>query len=100
MNFLRYLLAALIMYRHPRDGRRRATCCGCGTATAQLATWAMGAGPQTWEGWCLDCYHGGGYRAGCTRAYLGALRDWDQANAVAAEAWSTRTLVPTWLVAT
>ena len=99
MHLLRYLLAALIMYRHPREGRRRATCCGCGTATAKLTTWAVNAGPDTHEGWCRACYRDGGYTPGCTVATLGAHRNWDEYDAAALVAWPTRAPVPASLTA-
>ena len=97
MNLFRYLLAALIMYRSPREGRQPATCCGCGTALAELATWAVGADPDTHEGWCRVCYLDGGYTEGCSVATLSSHRDWGEYDAAALAAWPARTLVPAWL---
>ena len=99
MNLLRYLSAALIMYRSPREGRQPATCCGCGTSTAELTTWAIGANPNTHEGWCRACYLDGGYAAGCSVAALSSHQSWDEYDAAALAAWPARVLVPAWLTA-
>ena len=87
MNLLRYLSAALIMYRSAREGRQPATCCGCGTSTAELTTWAIGANPNTHEGWCRGV------------ATLSSHQNWDEYDAAALAAWPARILVPAWLTA-
>ena len=99
MNLLRYLSAALIMYRSAREGRQPATCCGCGTSTAELTTWAIGANPNTHKGWCRACYLDGGYAEGCSVATLSSHQSWDEYDAAALAAWPTRILVPAWLTA-
>ena len=57
MHLLRYLLAALIMYRSPREGLEKATCCGCGEGPVQVVLW----GP-TDEGRRYESIRHRGYR--------------------------------------
>ena len=103
MNLFRYLLAALIMYRSPREGRQPATCCGCGKDPVQVLLWGPADGPSRYETYCTACSADRWVewsRAMLTSAPLpaDALTN-EQVDAAALAGWPTRTAVLTWLSA-
>ena len=101
MNLLRYLLAALIMYRSPREGLKEATCCGCGESPVQVVLWGPTDEGRRYEPYCTACATDRwGDWAGCSSASLpaDALTN-DQVDAAALAGWPTRTAVLTWLSA-
>ena len=103
MYLLRYLLAALIMYRHPREGLEEATCCGCGEGPVQVVLWGPTDDPNRYETYCTTCSTDRWGRwtwQGCTSVALpaDALTN-DQVDVAAVAAWPTRTALPTWRVA-
>ena len=102
MHLLRYLLAALIMYRSPREGRQPATCCGCGKDPVQVLLWGPADGPSRYETYCTACATSRWVewsQVGCSSAPLpGALTN-EQVENAAVASWSTRIAVLTWLSA-
>ena len=101
MHLLRYLLAALIMYQHPREGLEEATCCGCGEGPVQVALWGPADDPNRYETYCSACsaarwVEWSGMRCTSVALPADALTN-DQVEAAAVAAWPTRTRFPSWL---